>query len=94
MTDKTEIDPALMRKLMFPDNPNQRITNEALETAGFLLRQFIIEARDRACVEVCTHVGWLHQKGLARIWKELFTPTLLVSPDPPSFVRQNLRWRA
>lgn len=47
----TEIDPSLVKKLLFTDNPKIRITNEALEAAGFLLKRFISEMRYRASIE-------------------------------------------
>ncbi len=47
------IDPSLVKKLLFPDKPKIRMTNEALEAASFLLKRFITEARYRASVEVC-----------------------------------------
>lgn len=44
--------PPLIKKLVLLKNPDQRITNEATEAAGELLRQFVLEARHRASIEV------------------------------------------
>lgn len=49
--EETVISTDLTKKLLFGHLPNQRVTNEALEAASFLLRQFIVEARNRASVE-------------------------------------------
>lgn len=49
--NSSNISIALTRKLLLAENPNQKITNEALEAANFLLREFILEARTRASVE-------------------------------------------
>ncbi len=48
----TGISTALTKKLLFADQPDQKISNEALEAASFLLCQFIAEARSRASIEV------------------------------------------
>jgi ribosomal protein L16/L10AE len=48
----SRISSALMKKLLLIENENQKITNEALEAARFLLTQFILEARNRASIEV------------------------------------------
>ena len=50
--EETVISTDLTKKLLFGHLPNQKVTNEALEAASFLLRQFIVEARNRASVEV------------------------------------------
>jgi|AntRauTorckE5430_2_1112549.scaffolds.fasta_scaffold00276_6 hypothetical protein len=52
MSENAEISEALMRQLLLEENPTQKITSEAIEAAGFLLRQFVVEARNRASVEV------------------------------------------
>eukprot|EP00979_Chaetoceros_neogracilis_P014296 scaffold4552_cov262-Chaetoceros_neogracile.AAC.6 len=51
MSENAEISEALMRQLLLEENPTQKITSEAIEAAGFLLRQFVVEARNRASVE-------------------------------------------
>jgi len=43
--------PPLIKKLVLLKNPDQRITNEATEAVGELLRQFVLEARHRASIE-------------------------------------------
>jgi hypothetical protein len=48
----TVISTSLMKKLLLGNQPDQKVSNEALEAASFLLRQFIVEARNRASVEV------------------------------------------
>ena len=53
--DKNEIypSPSLTRKLLMHRlQQNQRISNEAVNMANELLRIFIVEARERAAVEV------------------------------------------
>jgi len=52
MTEGSAINEALMKQLLLQGNPNQKITNEAIEAASFLLMQFVVEARNRAAVEV------------------------------------------
>jgi hypothetical protein len=52
MTEGSAINEALMRQLLLQENPSQKITNEAIEAASFLLMQFVVEARNRAEVEV------------------------------------------
>ena len=60
----TEIDPSLIRKLLFMEDTNQietkttktaktttKITQDALQAIGELIRQFIIETRYRASIE-------------------------------------------
>lgn len=47
----TVISTSLMKKLLLGNQPDQKVSNEALEAASFLLRQFIVEARNRASVE-------------------------------------------
>mmetsp|Transcript_12210 Transcript_12210/g.22893 ORF Transcript_12210/g.22893 Transcript_12210/m.22893 type:complete len:118 (-) Transcript_12210:161-514(-) len=47
----TSISTALMKQLLLAGNSDQKITNEALEAASFLLREFILEARNRASIE-------------------------------------------
>ena len=49
--------PALVKKLVLLKCPEQRITNEAVEAAGELLCQFIMEARQRASIEVRLALG-------------------------------------
>mmetsp|Transcript_8958 Transcript_8958/g.13550 ORF Transcript_8958/g.13550 Transcript_8958/m.13550 type:complete len:109 (+) Transcript_8958:243-569(+) len=51
MTEGSAINEALMKQLLLQGNPNQKITNEAIEAASFLLMQFVVEARNRAAVE-------------------------------------------
>lgn len=45
--------PPLVKKLILIKNPDHRINNDAVEAAGELLRQFVVEARHRASIEVC-----------------------------------------
>jgi hypothetical protein len=60
MSDDTSINTALMKQLLLVGrNSDQKITNEALEAASFLLREFILEARNRASVEVSIFVRQL-----------------------------------
>lgn len=44
--------PDLTRRLLLQRHPNQRISNDAVELANEMLRIFIVEARERAAVEV------------------------------------------
>ena len=48
---ETRIEPALVKKLLFPRDPKVRIQPEALEAASYLLEQFIIAARERASID-------------------------------------------
>lgn len=52
MTEGSAINEALIRQLLLQENPSQKITNEAIEAASFLVMQFVVEARNRAAVEV------------------------------------------
>jgi hypothetical protein len=49
-----EIDPSLIRKILFPTSSTneKKINPDALEVVGELVRQFIIETRHRASIEV------------------------------------------
>jgi hypothetical protein len=50
--------PALTRKLILQPNEPKRVTNEALQAAGHLLRLFVQEARHRAGIEAeCENEG-------------------------------------
>ena len=63
----TTIEPALTKKLLLLRQPKQqRITTEAVLMANELLRLFIVEARQRAAIEVRRYVVVLSdmQKGL------------------------------
>jgi len=44
--------PDLTKHLVLLKYPDQRINNDALEAVGELLRQFVLEARHRASIEV------------------------------------------
>jgi hypothetical protein len=46
------MEPALTKKLLLQKQPKQRISNEAIVTANELLRLFVVEARQRASIEV------------------------------------------
>jgi hypothetical protein len=52
MTEATTMEPALTKKLLLQKQPKQRISNEAIVTANELLRLFVVEARQRASIEV------------------------------------------
>ena len=52
MSCNDTINLALIKKLLLLENPNQRITNGAVDAAGELIRIFITEARYRASIEV------------------------------------------
>jgi len=54
--------PPLTRKLVLLKNPDQRITNEATEAVGELLRQFVLEARHRASIEAEFESGTIGKK--------------------------------
>lgn len=58
MTEGSAINEALIRQLLLQENPSQKITNEAIEAASFLLMQFVVEARNRASVEVSLQTNW------------------------------------
>ena len=60
MSENSEISEALMRQLLLQGNPTQKITSEAIEAASFLLRQFVVEARNRASVEVSLQTASLY----------------------------------
>ncbi len=51
-----EIGPSLIRKLLFPtsstNDTKKKINPDALQAVGELIRQFIIETRHRASIEV------------------------------------------
>jgi len=49
---KASINPSLTRKLILNKHPKQRISQEAVQLTAELLRLFILEARNRASVEV------------------------------------------
>ena len=49
---KATINPSLARKLILSKHPKQRISNEAIQLTSELLRLFVLEARNRASVEV------------------------------------------
>ena len=51
----TTMEPALTKKLILHRHSKQRITSEAVVMANELLRLFIVEARQRAAVEVSEH---------------------------------------
>ena len=51
-SSSASINPALTKKLLLFNNPNQRIANDAVDAAGELIRLFITEARFRASIEV------------------------------------------
>jgi hypothetical protein len=51
----TTLEPALTKKLLLLGQPKQRITGEAVLMANELLRLFIVEARQRAAIEVGDH---------------------------------------
>lgn len=53
MSGECKIPKSLTKQLMLKNQPGQKITNEALDAVSFLLRQFIIEARNRSSIEVC-----------------------------------------
>jgi hypothetical protein len=48
----TTMEPALTKKLLLQKQPKQRISNDAIVTANELLRLFVVEARQRASIEV------------------------------------------
>jgi hypothetical protein len=52
----TTLEPALTKKLLLLGQPKQRITSEAVLMANELLRLFIVEARQRAAIEVRRYV--------------------------------------
>lgn len=47
-----ELNPNLTRKLLQLKNPNQRFKSDAILAAGELIRLLIVEARNRAAIEV------------------------------------------
>ena len=47
------MDSNLTKKLLQLKNPEQRYTNDAIDSANELIRLFIVEARQRASIEVC-----------------------------------------
>lgn len=51
----SKIEPSLTKQLILHNNPKQKISSEAVQVAAELLRLFIVEARQRAVVEVCTN---------------------------------------
>lgn len=51
-TSKATITDSLARKLVLIRHPKQKISNEAIQLTAELLRVFILEARNRASVEV------------------------------------------
>ncbi len=61
-----EIDLSLIRKILFQTTPgaasDQRISQNALEAVGELMRQFITETHRRASVEVCSM--YMHRQHL------------------------------
>jgi hypothetical protein len=52
MSSVSSMDPALIKKLLLLRHPKHRISNDAVLLAGELLRLFVIDARQRAAVEV------------------------------------------
>jgi hypothetical protein len=70
----TTIEPALTKKLLLLRQPKQRITTEAVLMANELLRLFIVEARQRAAIEVRRYV-----LVVAAIQKALLTLTLTIT---------------
>lgn len=52
MSDSNVIPLTLVKKLLLHENENQKITNDAVEAASFLIQQFILEALNRSSVEV------------------------------------------
>ena len=46
------MDPNLTKKLLQLKNPEQRFTNDAISAANELIRLFVVEARQRASIEV------------------------------------------
>lgn len=50
-SDQT-LEPSLVRKLLLRRHPDQRYGNDAVVAATELLRLFIVEARQRAAIEV------------------------------------------
>ena len=50
--DEAILEPGLVRKLLLRHHPDQRYGNDAIVAATELLRLFIVEARQRASIEV------------------------------------------
>lgn len=56
----TILEPTLTKKLLLHRQPKQRISSEAVLMANELLRLFIVEARQRATIEVRLSINFIN----------------------------------